>query len=86
MIDMKNKPPPPITVKTILEDWLDENKFAGLYAESLECSCTKEDLMPCEFDCVPYCQPGYYVELSEDDDPDMAYEIDGKKYFIGENE
>jgi hypothetical protein len=50
---MRNPP----TAKAILERFLMDNGYEGLYGE--DCGCTKDDLLPCESGVSQYCQPGY---------------------------
>jgi hypothetical protein len=43
-----------ITVKDILEEWLQANGYNGLYQDD-GCACTLDDFMPCEEpskDCI----------------------------------
>ena len=54
-----------MTVKEIIEKFLDEHGYDGLYNENGECACKRDDLMPCrhycgdgqESCCVGYLQP-----------------------------
>ncbi len=46
-----------MSVQTIIEAYLREQGFDGLYAER-ECACELTELMPCEDSCAA-CRPGY---------------------------
>lgn len=48
-----------LTVKGIVEKWLRDNDYTGLYCE--ECGCEIDDLMPCAGWDNSYdgCHPGY---------------------------
>ncbi len=47
-----------MTVKSIIEHWLKEYSFDGLFSE-YECACAVgEDFMPCEGE-IADCRPGY---------------------------
>jgi len=50
-----------ITVKDIVEDWLRNKGYTGLYCEA--CGCEIDDLMPCAGMDSGYdhCMPGYKV-------------------------
>jgi len=48
-----------MTVKEIIQKWLRENGYSGLYNE-IGCGCTVENLMLCGESCEN-CQPGYNV-------------------------
>lgn len=45
-------------VSEIVEKYLKDNGFDGLYAQG-ECACKTDNLMPCCGDCCGDCQPGY---------------------------
>jgi len=45
-------------VQDIIESWLKENGYDGLY-DDRECGCLLEDLIPCGGDWAFECQPGY---------------------------
>jgi len=47
----------PRDVREIIERWLRENGFDGLFCS--ECSCVLDDLMPCSSDSALMCEPGY---------------------------
>jgi hypothetical protein len=47
----------PMTVKEIIKQYLLNNNYDGLAGE--ECGCTIDDLMPCEFENLIHCEPGY---------------------------
>lgn len=48
------------TVGEIIEEYLEENGFDGLYVPG-ECACLKDDLFPCSETPVD-CKPGYRKE------------------------
>ena len=45
----------------IVEAWLGENDYDGLYHDDLECGCRLGDLMPCG-EPSTHCMAGYEVE------------------------
>ena len=47
-------------IKSIIKNYLRENKFEGLWNPSLECACEIKDLMPCD-EAMSDCEPGYKV-------------------------
>ena len=55
-----------MTVKEIVEKYLKENKFEGLY--SSECGCDIEDLMPCG-SLIDKCIPGHRKDCGKCIDP-----------------
>lgn len=58
----------PVTVKSIVKDYLKAHRYDGLYCPGIECGCAVASLMPCAglrdggFDD---CQPGYTVVLED---------------------
>lgn len=52
------------TVKEILEGWLEEHGFDGLFAPNEECGCHRGDLLPCE-GSWDGCSPGYLVRCED---------------------
>lgn len=50
-----------MTVKEIIKQYLEREKFDGLCAERCECACLVDDLAPCE-SMQETCAPGYRVE------------------------
>lgn len=50
-----------ITVGEMVVEYLKKNDFDGLVSRCGECSCTLDDLMPCESDDIPGCSAGYKV-------------------------
>jgi hypothetical protein len=52
-----------MTIKEIVESWLKEHKYDGLWNE--DCGCQIGDLMPCD---EPYvdCQAGVYGKIPEE--------------------
>ena len=56
-----------MTVQKIVERYLTENGFDGLFSEYGDCSCEIGDLAPCTVD-FSTCKPGYrYVCKGEAD-------------------
>lgn len=53
-------------VQKIIEDYLKENGFDGLYYES-ECGCSVNDLAPCDGNPLN-CTPGYRIETPRNHD------------------
>ena len=53
-----------MTVKEIIEKWLRENGYSGLYNED-ECGCSIDDFIPCGESCNE-CKPGYKVSYGDD--------------------
>lgn len=47
-----------MTVKSIIEKYLRDNGYDGLYSDDYECGCEVDDLMPCEEPGIE-CRPGY---------------------------
>jgi hypothetical protein len=54
-----------IHVIDILEAWLKQNDYDGLYNESNGCACRKGNLVPCE-ERIADCIAGYEVIPPED--------------------
>jgi hypothetical protein len=48
------------TVKSIVERWLKENGYDGLYTGNGECGCRLGDLIPCDSPC-DQCEAGYLL-------------------------
>jgi len=46
------------TVHEIVESWLRQNGYHGLYLDAQECGCFVDDLMPC-VGVVDVCRAGY---------------------------
>ena len=64
------------TVREILEQWLTDNGYDGLYAE--ECGCIVGDLAPCGEACSFGCRAGHKVPCPGPADGDCKFHI-GKK-------
>lgn len=57
-----------MTVREIIEQYLKENGYDGLYCPIYgECACVVGDLMPCDNDCSE-CEPGYRHPGDSDSD------------------
>jgi len=68
-------------VAEIIEKWIEENGFDGLYSPG-NCGCEKSDLMPCD-EYHSDCEPGYYVDTeSEEYDPDYNFMIGPDNYGV----
>ncbi len=63
-------------VAEIVEKWLRENGYDGLYHCSM-CGCHVDDLMPCCGDSINRCQPG--IEMVCDCGEDCDFHIGPKK-------
>ena len=55
-----------LTVKEIVEQYLEAHGFDGLYDDDADCGCFLGDLMPCDC-CWCNCQGGYAFIDSEGD-------------------
>lgn len=53
-----------MNLKQIVEKYIRENGFDGLYCERWSCDCNLNDLMKCEL-IDEDCQPGYQREANE---------------------
>jgi len=47
-------------IKAIIQGWLKEHGYDGLFNRDAQCGCESEDLAPCEGD-ITACEPGYKV-------------------------
>jgi hypothetical protein len=56
-----------MTVKEIVEKYLKENKFDGLFYDGCACGCGLEDLMPCG-DNYSGCEAGYKYPCNCDEE------------------
>ena len=61
-------------VKEILEQWLNEYGYDGLFSQG-ECACLSDELAPCGESCLE-CQPGY---INPDPSGEFDYLIIAKK-------
>ena len=52
-------------VKDIIEMWLRENDYSGLYDDEVPCGCEIEDLIPCDSESCLTCKPGYKVSCTD---------------------
>ena len=64
------------TVREILEKWLTDNGYDGLYTD--ECGCVVGDLAPCGEACSFTCQAGHKIPCPTPDHCDCHSHI-GKK-------
>jgi hypothetical protein len=48
------------TVHEIVESWLRQNGYDGLYFDAQECGCFLTDLMPCD-GAAHDCKAGYWI-------------------------
>jgi len=53
------------TVRKIVEEWLREHGYDGLYDDVGGCSCILGELLPYPW-CPPTCRPGHF-EAQEDE-------------------
>ena len=53
-----------MTVIQIIELWLKENGYDGLFNADAECACRIGDLVPCDEPCGT-CLPGYQIPCPE---------------------
>ena len=49
------------TVKEIVEKFLREKGYDGLYNDDIECGCHLGDLIPCQSEGIEYCKAGKLV-------------------------
>lgn len=54
------------TVRQMMEEYLKENGFDGLYNENGDCGCVIGDLMCCESEGIENCLGGYKIECNHD--------------------
>jgi len=55
-----------MTVRDIIEKYLKENKYDGLFNSDNECSCNLSDLIPCGCnDDFMECEPGCFQDCKE---------------------
>jgi len=62
-----------MTVSEIIEKYLKENGYDGLYNLNGECGCEIDDLIPC-MDYCGDCKPGYKIS-----DPSGEYKENEKR-------
>jgi hypothetical protein len=71
-----------MTVKEIVEQWLKDNGYDGLYSPMGECGCCiGEDFIPCQSEGVENCEPGYIVKCKPGDE--WEYRIVKDKPEVG---
>ena len=62
-----------VNIGTIVERWLQENGYDGLFNEDGDCACKLSDLSPCEH-LSHACKPGYLTTVCpEGCDPDADW-------------
>ena len=49
------------TVRSIVQVHLVQYGFEGLTSSRYDCGCQTSDLMPCEYDDISNCEPGFKV-------------------------
>ena len=59
------------TVIDILNTWLKNNHYDGLFNQDGECGCVLGDLAPCGELCGGYCEAGYQITNLEKSDYDF---------------
>lgn len=69
-------PVEPVTVRKIVEKYLKDNGFDGLFED--ECGCQLSDLAPCSCESIMRCEPGYKHEAKEGDENDFYIRPDNK--------
>ncbi len=67
-----------VEIKGIIEAYLKENGFDGLYNQEMECGCELSDLMDCDGPS-PFCIGGYKRKPNEDEDQDFLWVIGPNK-------
>jgi len=63
-----------MNVREIVEKWLKENKFNGLWNDLSECGCEIGYLMPCSNEGIDGCEAGYKVDCTTECDHEGAEE------------
>jgi hypothetical protein len=53
-----------MNVKEIVQIWLRDNGYDGLYNTDAPCGCELDDLFCCDC-CSPDCKPGYRVDVKD---------------------
>ncbi|MFA5558897.1 MAG: hypothetical protein WDA59_05480 [Methanofastidiosum sp.] len=80
-----------MNVKKIVENWLKENGYTGLYNEAGICGCEIDDLMPCagadNWNSIDDCMPGFKTVCGEkcqwyEDNCEELCENDRNGWFI----
>ena len=67
------------TVAEIVDNYLRDNCYDGLYSESFECACFRCDLFPCDGNGCESCLPGYRVIVPENIDSEFKEYICSEK-------
>ncbi|MFA5377395.1 MAG: hypothetical protein WC455_16710 [Dehalococcoidia bacterium] len=52
-----------MNIREILESWLREHGYDGLYCDG--CGCRVDDLMPCDSPQPEECRPGFIVQCNK---------------------
>lgn len=69
-----------MTVKEIVEKYLKENGYDGLYDGAEACGCSLGNLIPCNYP-IEFCTPGYEVTPAQA--REMGYETNsGDDFYI----
>jgi hypothetical protein len=63
-----------MNVREIVERYLRENGFEGLFSQIGECGCPLSDFMPCYGEDIADCEPGYSVKAGDYYGPDDEYD------------
>lgn len=58
--------------RDIIEQYLRENRYGGLYDENGECACAVDHLFPCGENYLQ-CKPGYKVNCTPECEHDFTY-------------
>ncbi len=56
-------------VKEIVKAYLEQHEFDGLYRiNCYDCACKRDDLMPCGYEGIDLCEPGYFRPPGSNDE------------------
>lgn len=63
-----------MNLKEIVQKFLNDNGFDGLYNPEKKCFCEYEDLMWCQ-ESNPFCLPGFKRSPNMNEDPSLPFVI-----------
>lgn len=65
------------SLKEITADWLERHYFDGMYNTDpiIACACKISDLFPCGQPSEYACRAGVFVDLEDDDAPEIEFKI-----------
>lgn len=68
-----------MNIKEIVEAYLKENRFDGLYSGFYNCECQLGDLFPCNFEGAENCVLGYCQNhtVKQTQDKDFDFDCEG---------